>query len=577
MRMADAFRWDRRNADSGMWRRAADAGAPTAALSSGEEAKQRLRVNRFLLASGFSIVYLLVLLPFHLQGKVDRATLLEASALVAILIATFFSAFRLGFNLRFADPSLTAWQLLAAVVTMLFVVYRAPETRVVFATFFFVAIMFGMLRLSARTLGIFGVASLAAFTALLLGRYAEGRDMQALQADLLQLCVIGAALPWFLFIGSRVKRLKEADRRKDEFLATLAHELRNPLAPIRMGIHILRLSGADAPARPVLPMMERQLQHLTRLLDDLLDVSRITRDKIALRIERVDLRKVVQLAIETSSPLIDEMHHALGVDLPDEPLWVDADLVRLAQVFGNLLGNAAKYTPEGGRIAVRAQRRGDDVEVFVRDNGYGIPPERLESIFDMFTQLDSPLAKHGTGLGIGLSLAKRLVALHHGSIEAKSAGTGRGSEFRVTLPAAPVRADDVPSESTEPASPAKCRTLVVDDNRDAASSLAMFLELAGHEVRVAYDGERALHLAEQFQPYIVFLDLGMPGIDGYEVCRRLRATPWGRATRLIAVTGWGQDEDQRQSALAGFDLHLVKPVDPETLAALLRDSRNVTA
>ena len=237
----------------------------------------------------------------------------------------------------------------------------------------------------------------------------------------------------------------------------------------------------------------------------------------------------------------------------------------------NLLNNAAKYTPEGGRIALTAERRGDHVEVCVSDNGYGIPRERLESIFDMFTQLESPVAAPAGGLGIGLSLAKGLVLLHRGAIEARSEGPGRGSEFRLRLPASPMRADDAPTPTSEPAARDKLKVLVVDDNRDVASSLATFLQLIGHEVRVAHDGEKALQLAEEFHPQTMLLDLGMPGMDGYEACRRIRRAAWSTNMRLIAITGWGQDEDRRKSADAGFDVHLVKPVNPEALTQLLRD------
>jgi len=546
------------------------------ALSSRDEARQRLRLNRFLLASGFSLVYLLVLVLFHTHGKVDTSTLAEASAIVVILIVAFFAVFRLGLNLRFADPSLTKAQVVASVCTMLFVLYRAPDTRLVFATFFFVALMFGMLRSSARELAALGLMTLASYAAVTFGRYAETHDAQTLSTDVLQLCVTALALPWFLFIGSRIKRLKEADRRKDEFLATLAHELRNPLAPVRTGIHILRMTVADAQAQPVLSMMERQLQHLTHLLDDLLDVSRITQGKINLRIERMDLRDVIEAAVETIRPVIEAMRHEFTAVLPDEPLWIDGDRVRLAQVLSNLLSNAAKYTPDAGRITLTAERRGDDIEVVVTDNGYGIPRERLESIFDMFTQLDIPLAKHADGLGIGLSLAKGLVALHRGTIEARSDGPGRGSEFRVRLPAGSRRAEDA-TFATKAAGPplvqGKRKMLVVDDNRDAAGSLEMLLQLMGHDVRVAFDGERAIELAEEFRPQTIFLDLGMPRPDGYEVCRRIRGATWGKDVRLIAITGWGQDEDRRKSAIAGFDMHLVKPVNPEALELLVTQSK----
>ena len=572
MRIADALRSQLRRVGSVASRRPSSHSIDDAESSSSEQSKQRLRLTRFLLASAFSVVYLLVLALFHMRGTIDTATFFEASAIVAVLIVMFFGIFRLGLNLRFADPSLTAFQMLAAVLTMLFVVYRAPETRLVFATFFFVALMFGMLRSSARELTVLGVVSLALFAVVILVRYAGNHDVQTLHLDLLQLCVTALAFPWFLFIGSRVKRLKEADRRKDEFLATLAHELRNPLAPIRTGIHILRMTGADSKARPVLPMMERQLQHLTRLLDDLLDVSRITRGKISLRVERIDLRHVVQAAVETSRPAIEEMHHELKASLPGEPLWADGDSVRLAQVLSNLLSNAARYTPEGGRIALNAERRGDEIEVSVTDNGYGIPRERLESVFDMFTQLESPHA-HSGGLGIGLSLAKGLVTLHRGTIEARSEGPGCGSEFRIRLPGGSTRVGDASSGVKGLAVPARFKMLVVDDNHDVASSLAMFLELMGHDVRVAHDGEKAIELAEEFRPQTIFLDLGMPGMDGYEACRRIRDATWGKTIRIIAISGWGQEEDRRKSAVAGFDMHLVKPVDPETLERLLHDAR----
>jgi signal transduction histidine kinase/CheY-like chemotaxis protein len=539
-----------------------------------EASKQRLRVRRFWLASAFSLLYLVVLAAFYTQGKVDGGTLIASSAIVVALILVFFAAFRSGANLRFGDPSLTAPQVLAAVLTMLLAVYRAPDTRLVFAAFFLVALMFGMLRATGRQLTILGTISLVAFAAVTIGRHAVRHDIEQLRLDMLQLLVMAIAFPWCVFIGSRIKQLREADRRKDDFLATLAHELRNPLAPIRTGIDILRMTGADSQARPVLPMMERQLTHLTRLLDDLLDVSRISRSKVRLHVERVDLRHTVEAAIETSRPLIEEMGHELTASLPSEPLWVDADPVRLAQVLSNLLNNAAKYTPAGGKIALKAERLGDEVEVRVRDNGLGIPRERLDSIFDMFTQLESPVSNLKGGLGIGLSLAKGLVALHRGTIEARSDGPGRGSEFRVRLPAGASRATDAVHEQPLPTRRAKLSIVVVDDNRDAAASLATVLELMGHEVSVAHDGESAIPLANEVRPQAMLVDLGMPGIDGYETCRRIRSEPWGESMRMIAVTGWGQDEDRRKSAIAGFDEHLVKPVNPDTLVELLGDANS---
>ncbi len=533
-----------------------------------DAANQRLRFHRFLLASAFSVLYLVVLVIFHTQDKVDRETLFEASAIVAAAIAAFSILFRLGLNLRFPDPSLTAVQVLAAVFTMLFVVYRAPDTRLVFAAFFFVALMFGMLRSSGTQLTVLGSVSLACFALVTWRRYADNHDTEMLRLDTLQLIVMAITFPWFVFIGTRVKRLSEADRRKDEFLASLAHELRNPLAPIRIGVQILRMKGAESQSDTVLPMMERQLQHMTRLLDDLLDVSRISRGKIALHVERIDLRHTVQAAVEASRPLIEEMGHELTVSVPSEPALLNADPVRLAQILSNLLDNAAKYTPPGGRIALKAEHHVNEVEVSVADNGIGIPAESLGLIFEMFTQIESPASYSQAGLGIGLSLVKGLVALHGGTIEVLSEGPGCGSEFRVRLPTRLTRPATAPTPGSAAQGRPKLKILVVDDNRDAASSLSMLLELMGHEVRVAYDGEKAVQLADEFRPHMVLLDIGMPQVNGYEACRRIRNHDWGADMTLIAVTGWGQDEDRHKSTAAGFDGHLVKPISPETLAQL---------
>ena len=498
----------------------------------------------------------------------DRETLVQASAIATAAILAFFALFRSGLNLRFPDPSLTELQFLAAVCTMLFVVYRAPDTRLAFAAFFFVALMFGMLRSSGTQLTVLGLVSLACFALMTGLRYVNNEDVEMLRLDLLQLIVMAVTFPWFVFIGRRVTRLREADRRKDVFLASLAHELRNPLAPIRNGVAILRMPGAEARSQTVLAMMERQLQHMARLLDDLLDVSRISRGKITLHHERIDLRHVVDAAVEANRPLIEQMGHVLSVAAPSAPAFLNADSVRFAQILSNLLNNAAKYTPQGGRIEVKAEHRGDEVEVSVTDNGIGIPGESLESIFQMFTQIGSQSSHAQGGLGIGLSLAKGLVALHGGTIEAHSEGLGRGSEFRVRVPTRLTLEADSEPPVRAVLTPQKLRILVVDDNRDAAESLSMLLELKGHVVRVAYDGQNALQLAEDFRPHIVLLDLGMPKMNGYEACRRIRDHAWGAQMTLIAVTGWGQEDDRRKSTAAGFDGHLVKPVDPETLEGL---------
>ena len=531
------------------------------------DVNQRLRFRRFVLASTFSLLYLVVLAVFHTQDKLDRATLVLAFAMVVGAIVAFFVLFRAGLNLRFPDPSLTGLQFLAAVATMLFVLYRAPDTRLVFAAFFFVALMFGMLRSSGTPLAVLGSVSLACFAAMTWLRFAGNRDVDMLRLDMLQLLVMAITFPWFVFIGRRVTRLREADRRKDEFLASLAHELRNPLAPIRTGVEILRMSAAEDKMQTVLPMMERQLQHMTRLLDDLMDVSRISRGKIALQLERVDLRRVLDAAVEASRPMIEQMGHALTVSVPSTPVFVNADAVRCAQVFSNLLTNAAKYTPSGGRITLQLDDHGEMVDVSIADSGIGIAAEHLESIFVMFTQVGSASHAQG-GLGIGLALAKGLVALHGGTIEAHSEGRGRGSVFRVRLPKRFARHAPATTRAGARAGDRKLKVLVVDDNRDAAASLAMLLELLGHEVRVAYDGDGAVRIAGDFRPELVLLDLGMPNVSGYDACRRMRAEPWGKRMTIVAVTGWGQEEDRRQSAAAGFDHHLVKPLSPDTLDSL---------
>jgi PAS domain S-box-containing protein len=365
--------------------------------------------------------------------------------------------------------------------------------------------------------------------------------------------------------------LAEADRRKDEFLATLAHELRNPLAPLSNTLEILKRRGSDDPSlQRGLDTMERQLEQLVRLVDDLLDLSRITHNRIELRKRHIDVAVVIRQAVSGAQPLADSAGHAIDVSVPAGPLLLHADPVRLTQVFGNLLNNSCKYTPPGGTIRVTARREGADAVVTVSDTGIGIPADKIASIFDMFTQVDRSLERSQGGLGIGLTLVKRLVEMHGGSVEAQSAGPGQGSSFVVRLPAA----IDVPDVSTtEPGerqtSGVMHRILVVDDNRDSAETLAMLLELTGHEVFVAHDGQSALDAVERQRPGVVLLDIGLPGLSGHDVCRRIRQQPWGKTTVIIALTGWGQEEDRRRSQAAGFDGHLVKPVDHAHLLALL--------
>ncbi len=376
---------------------------------------------------------------------------------------------------------------------------------------------------------------------------------------------------------SDIKRMEEAlrdaDRRKDEFLATLAHELRNPLAPIRNSLQILKMPRVDAAtAQQTRDMMERQVHHLVRLVDDLLDVSRVMRGKIELRREPVELATVVARAVETAKPLIEVQGHQLDLSLPGESLLLDADPVRLAQVVGNLLTNSAKYTEANGHIWLTARRECDQAVLSVRDSGIGIAPDMLPHVFELFVQVDHAATRSQGGLGIGLTLVKNLVEMHGGTVEAHSAGLGKGCEFVVRLPLTVQQGQQPPDESGErrPESPPSGhRLLVVDDNEDAALSLAMLLRLQGHEVRVAHDGPSALEVATSYRPDLVFLDIGMPGMDGYEVARRLRKTPGLEKTVLAALTGWGQQEDRRRTAEAGFDHHLVKPPEPKVVEELL--------
>jgi signal transduction histidine kinase/ActR/RegA family two-component response regulator len=372
-----------------------------------------------------------------------------------------------------------------------------------------------------------------------------------------------------------IRRLREEDRKKDDFLATLAHELRNPLAPIRNSAEYLRLKGPpDLDLRNARDIIERQVRQLTRLVDDLLDISRITRGKVVLQRERVSIGVVLTNAVEAARPLIVAGGHELTVAVPPEPLYVDGDLARLAQIFGNLLTNAAKYTDPGGHVRLSVVREGSDVVVSVGDDGIGIAAEHLPGLFDMFSQVAPALERSQGGLGIGLALVRTLVEMHGGRVEAHSEGPGRGSEFTVRLPLLVERADKgppiVPTVSTEVGEgPAIRRVLVADDNVDAAQSLAMMLSLSGHEVRTVHDGLAAVEMTAQFRPDVVLLDIGMPKLNGYEAARQVRRQPWGEFVTLVALTGWGREEEKRRAAEAGFDHHFTKPVNPAALEKLL--------
>jgi PAS domain S-box-containing protein len=370
--------------------------------------------------------------------------------------------------------------------------------------------------------------------------------------------------------------LREADRRKDFFMATLAHELRNPLAPIRNGLELLRRADGDSQLREqARSLMERQLQRMVRLVDDLLDVSRITRGKVQLRKERVELKTVLDSAIEAARPIVEGQGHQLTVSLPGQPIAIDGDPARLAQVFANLLDNAAKYTDKGGHIWLTVERQDAEVVVCVRDTGIGIPAEQLPYLFEMFAQLKPALERSQGGLGIGLALVHGLVELHEGRVEARSAGSGQGSEFLVYLPVAEAQAQPT-TEADTSANEGRCspkrRILVADDNVDGCESLALILRLMGHDIQTAYDGLEAVQAAAAFRPDLAILDIGMPKKNGYEVARYIRAQSWGKQVVLVALTGWGQKDDKRQATDAGFDHHLTKPAQPADLEKLLSSS-----
>lgn len=372
----------------------------------------------------------------------------------------------------------------------------------------------------------------------------------------------------------KAQALREADRRKDEFLATLAHELRNPLAPLGNGLQLMRVAANDAEAiAKAREMMERQLTHMVRLVDDLLDISRVTTGKVRLKVQRIDLRIAIESAIESTRPAIEAGGHSLIVSMPDRALWLEADPTRISQVVGNLLTNAGKYTPAGGRIEVSVVPKGNRVSISVSDTGIGIPVEMLPKVFDLFIQVGQGIERSQGGLGIGLSLVKKLVELHGGSVVAESEGNGRGSTFTVELPlleaqTAPHAAERsiAPVSQTQPR-----RILVVDDHVDGAETLAMLLAYEGHMTQVAHSGPEALSTAALFLPEVVFLDIGLPGMNGFEVAKTLRMDERFRRAILVALTGWGSDSDRRQSKEAGFDFHLTKPVEGAQIEKLFSE------
>ena len=372
-------------------------------------------------------------------------------------------------------------------------------------------------------------------------------------------------------LKAHAEALRAADIRKDEFLATLAHELRNPLAPLRHGLDILRRSPESQTAADIREMMDRQLFHLMRLIDDLLDVSRVSQGKIELRKERLEAAEIFRSALETSMPLIDSAGHTLTVDLPADPIWFDGDLTRLAQVISNLLNNAAKYTPAGGRITLSVQEQGNTAVITVSDNGIGIPANMLLEVFQIFTQVDTHLDRAQGGLGIGLALVKQLVSMHGGTVHATSPGIGQGSHFAVHLPLAvnpepkiSPQSIDIQSKPTR-----RLRVLVVDDTIEVAQTVGWMLEEIGHDYLLVDDGRNALQVAREFGPDVVLLDIGLPGMDGYAVCRAFREDELFKSTPIIAQTGWGRDRDKSLASEAGFDYHLVKPIALADLERLL--------
>ncbi|MGH8494791.1 MAG: hybrid sensor histidine kinase/response regulator [Gammaproteobacteria bacterium] len=405
-------------------------------------------------------------------------------------------------------------------------------------------------------------ASTVEVTQLLLDELTTLRRERALRKDLQRVN---------RFLQASEERLREQDRRKDEYLATLAHELRNPLAPIRSGLEVLKLRPGGEAADKAWDMIERQLGQMVRLVDDLLDVSRISRGKVDLRKERIDVASMVNQAVEAIAPLCKNLGHDLTVTLPPEAVYLYADPTRLTQVLINLLDNACKFTEGQGHIRLIVERDGRQLVIRVIDTGIGLPADQLPGIFEMFTQVEKPLEREHGGLGIGLTLAKRMLELHDGTIEARSAGVGQGSEFVVRLPAL--------DESTELPSPQPSaagqtatiprRILVVDDNRDAADSLAMLLTLTGHEVHTAHEGLEAVEAAAKLRPDLVLLDIGLPKLNGYEAARRIREQPWGKGMVLVALTGWSQEKDRQKSREAGFDDHFVKPLDHAAFMKML--------
>lgn len=407
----------------------------------------------------------------------------------------------------------------------------------------------------------------------ILAQVVETTTLQERTIAMNEALVLGAVRQHELIEAAEVAtgRLRDVDRHRVEFLAMLGHELRNPLAPIRYTLDVIQHAGSDAKLiGRALRVMERQVRYMGRLIDDLLDMGRISHGKLNLRLEEVELATVVHDAVETATALAEASHHELSVTLPPEPVQLRADPARLAQVFGNLLNNACKFTPPGGRISLVATREGSDAVVTVTDSGQGIAPNLLPDIFEMFTQADQSLERAQGGLGVGLTLVRQLVTMHGGSVQASSAGLNQGSTFTVRLPT--YRRTSAPAPPIDDAKlVAGRRILVVDDNRDAAHMLCLVLQLAGNDTQVAFDGAEAIAAAERYRPDVILMDIGMPNVNGYDAARQIRLQPWGKDIVLVALTGRGQEDDRKRSAEAGFNGHLLKPVERRVLARLLAE------
>jgi PAS domain S-box-containing protein len=415
------------------------------------------------------------------------------------------------------------------------------------------------------------VRAVAAFASTRRDLFEEG-DVQVIQAVCAQLSAMMQRSHLLHELHAREQSLQQAGRAKDHFLAMVAHELRNPLAPIRNAVAILRrCSGLDPQMAWCGDIIERQVEQMARLMEDLLDASRLSRDRIELRCERIRLSDVVEQALEAARPLLAAHGHRLRLHLPERAIWLDADLTRLTQVFVNLLNNAAKYTDAGGRIGLAVSEERQTARISVRDNGIGIEADQLPKVFGMFAQLSPALERSHGGLGIGLSLARMLVELHGGRIEAHSAGLGQGSEFIVHLPTVLAGEEQTGAAADDPPALSRRRLLVVDDNIDAAQTLATILSLEGQDVRTAFGSLEALELAEQWRPEVALVDIGLPELNGYEVCRRIRAQPWGERMLLVACTGWGSPEDRERTRQAGFNFHLVKPIQLEAVLKLIAE------